>query len=87
MAKLVSFILNQFSDICIFLSLDGFLVLDGKKLMDSGCSQFFSLGSQVGGQYKLLCSVQENTVQEDKNSKALQAYEVSFHLGMLNFSG
>lgn len=47
MAELVSFILNQFSDTWIFLSLDGFLVLDGKKLTDSGCSQFLSLGSQV----------------------------------------
>lgn len=56
MAELVSCILNQFSDTWIFLSLDGFLGLDGKKLTDSGCSQFLSLESQVGGQYKLLSS-------------------------------
>lgn len=79
MAELVSCILNQFSDTWIFLSLDGFLGLDGKKLTDSGCSQFLSLESQVGGQYKLLSSGQEHNIQEDKNSRTLQVYGVSFH--------
>ena len=37
MAESISFILSQFSDTRIFLSLDGFLVFDGKKLTDSGC--------------------------------------------------
>ena len=83
----VSFILNQFSDTCIFFCLDRLLALDGKKLTDPGCSQFLSLESQVGGQYKLLCSCQKNNIQEDKNSKTLQVYEVSFPLGTLKFSG
>ena len=41
-AESESFILSQFSDTRIFLSLDRFLVFDGKKLTDSSCSQFLS---------------------------------------------
>lgn len=86
MPELVSFILNQFSDTWTFFSVDGFLVLGGKKLADSAYSQLLSFRSQVGSPNKLLYSGQKNMIQEGKNSKALW-YTEFFSLGTLKFSG
>lgn len=86
MADLVSFILNESSDTWIFLSLDGFLVLDEKKLTDL---LFSILLFQNSGKVKIsqYVAVRKIPCYRVRTQKLFSIYRVSFPLGTLKFSG